>query len=366
MTDHLDALLDTLRQPPRTLAVQARQAPTVAPPPPGTAPPPTDPETFLHAEHGVTDASQHHAVARCRWCGGPFVLMYAMQWICASVDCARRQLRHAMFTIEAPVPGRSPWYYVPLPIQVDIETIGLVNWKHTLVAGAAGTAKSHGARHLLYRWCKRLAGARALLVRNSYDALSKNHLSYMESEAVQVGGVWTGGNIRQMRFPHPDGPDSIMFAGYCEHLKDVGQFLGSEYDLIFIDEGVLLLPEAINLIISRARGTATAMEAKVRLGMKPRWSHTIVNSNPGGRAMMYLVDHYIRRKPDADRYPQYDPAQFGSLSSTLEDNPFLDEAYAVESLAHLDASRYRQLRHGDWTAIAGQFFNFTDAHVIRA
>jgi hypothetical protein len=207
---------------------------------------------------------------------------------------------------------------------------------------------------------------RVLMLRNSYYQLNKNHLQYMDAEAPQVGGVWTGGNVRQMRFPHPDGPDAILFAGFCEHEKDIGQHVGPEWDLILIDEGVLLLPKAINEIISRARGSSTAMEAKVRLGMPPRWAHSVVNSNPGGRAMMYLIDHYIRRKPDPEKYPKYRADQFGSLSSTLDDNPYLDEHYEAENLAHLDGSRYRQLRHGDWTAIAGQFFNFTDAHVLRA
>jgi hypothetical protein len=353
--DHLDALFETLRAPPRSLRVATRLPPTVPPPPPGTAPPPTDPETFLHAEHGVTDASPRHAVARCRWCGGPFVLMYAMQWN-----------RHAMFTIEAPVPGRSPWYYVPLPLQVDIETIGLSKWKHLLVAGAAGTAKSHGARHLLYALCRKISGLRVLLLRASYDSLTKNHLQYMEIEAAHVGGIYTGGNIRQMRFPHPDGPDSIMFAGYCANEADIPQHVGPEWDVAFIDEAVLLLPKAINEIISRARGSSTAMEAKVRLGMSPRWAHSILNSNPGGRAMGYLVDMYIRRAPDPIKYPTYNPAVFGTLSSTLDDNPYLDPEFEADNLRHLDASRYRQLRYGDWTAIAGQFFNFTDAHVIRA
>jgi len=172
--------------------------------------------------------------------------------------------------------------------------------------------------------------------------------------------------VRQMRFPHDNGPESIMFAGYCDHERDISQHVGPEWDLCFLDEGVLLLPKAINEIISRARGSSTAMEAKVRLGMSPRWAHSIINSNPGGRAMSYLIDMFIRHAPDPIRYPTYNAAMFGSLSSTLDDNPYLDEHYEAENLAHLDASRYRQLRHGDWTAIAGQFFDFTDAHVIRA
>ena len=81
--------------------------------------------------------------------------------------------------------------------------------------------------------------------------------------------------------------------------------------------------------------------------------------------MMFLVSHYLRKDPDRERYPEYRPEHFGHLSSTLDDNPYLPAEYTEESLSFLEASRYRQLRYGDWTAIAGQFFNFTDAHVIR-
>lgn len=364
MTDHLEAMLETLRRPPRTLKPAPKLPPTVDPLG-ASVDAPTDPELFTHAAHGITLETPRHAVARCRWCGGRFVQLYAVQWICETEACARRQLQYAMFSVAEPQPGRSPWYYIPLPLQVDIETVAMANWKHSLIAGAVGTAKSHGARHLLYRFCQMIPGLRVLMLRNSYDALNKNHLQYMDDEADQVGGIYTGGNVRQMRFPHDDGPESIMFAGFCEHEKDISQHTGPEWDLVFADEGVLLLPKAINEIISRARGSKTAMEAKVRLGLGPRWARSIINTNPGGRAMMFLLDHYIRKSPDRDRYPNYDAAQFGSISSTLDDNPYLDENFEAENLRHLDASRYRQLRHGDWTAVAGQFFAFTDAHIIR-
>lgn len=364
--DQFEALLDTIRLPPRSLRPAPKLQPTTTGPLTDTLARDTDAASFTYADHGVTPQSPRHAVARCRWCKGPFVQLYGVQWICDTLECARKQLAHSMYSIAEPTPGRSPWYYVPLPIQVDIETIALTSWKHALIAGAAGTAKSHGARHLLYRLCQQIAGLRCLMLRNSYDSLHKNHLQYMDDEAIQVGGIYTGGNVRQMRFPHDNAPDAVMFAGYCEHEKDIPQHTGPEWDVCFMDEGVLLLPRAINELMSRVRGSSTAMEAKVRLGMPPRWAHTIINSNPGGRAMMYLLDHFIRRKPDRDRYPQYDETQFGFLRSTLDDNPYLDEHYEAENLSHLDASRYRQLRHGDWTAISGQFFQFTDSHVVRA
>lgn len=345
-----------------SVAAAATPAPTSAPAPPDD---PANPDTFEYAAHGIDLASAaRHAVARCRWCGGGFVLMRGAHWICSSLACARKQLAYAIRRRGAVFPNQTPWFFVPLPMQVDIEAVAMAKYKHSLIAGAAGTAKSVGSRFLVYRYSQLIPGLRSILIRTTYDELLKNHLQFMPAEASQLGADYTGGNVRQMTFHHQDGPDSIVFAGSCLNEADIAQYVGPEYDLILLDEGVHLLPRAVREIIARARGSATSVEAKLRLGMPAKWARSVVISNPGGRAMMFLVDAYIRKHMDQTRFPKYNPARFGHLGSTLDDNPYLDEDYESENLSHLEASRYRQLRHGDWTAISGAFFNFTDAHVV--
>lgn len=79
--------------------------------------------------------------------------------------------------------------------------------------------------------------------------------------------------------------------------------------------------------------------------------------------MLYLIDHYIRRTPDPEEYPTYDAANYGYIGATLEDNPALSPTYEKTELSGLSRARYRQLRHGDWTALAGQFFEEFDESI---
>lgn len=328
---------------------------------PNDSPAPPTSSLFVHADHGVDLATApRHAVARCRWCKKGFVRIYEYFWICESAECATRQVA-CQLPAQTIIPGQAPWYYLPLPMQVDIEEN---RTKHLLVAGAAGTAKSFGTRHLLYRYCQMIGGLRVLLLRETYDQLEKNHLQFMEAESRMIGASWTGGNVRQMKFPHEKYEQSVMRMGYCAHDADIGQHVGPEWDIVVIEEAVMVLPKAISEIIARARGSATAVRSKMALGLSPKWGRSICVSNPGGRSMMFLVDHFIRKSPDRDRFKNYKPEKFGHLPSTLDDNPYLEPDYEEENLSHLENSRYRQLRYGDWTAIAGQFFNFTDQHLV--
>jgi hypothetical protein len=301
-----------------------------------------------------TSDRARHPVARCCWCLGPFVKIFEKHWICASEACALRQLAGSIRR-DIDIPGEeSPYLFVPLPRQIDIEYSTVPK---LLVAGAAGTSKSYGARWLAYKFCHRIPGARVLIVRCTYDQLNKNHLQYMPNEAYQLGARYTGGNVRQMAF----GNGAIIYAGYCQNESDIPQWVGPEFDLVLVEEGVNFLPEAIAVITSRARGSEPARAAMQAAGYTGGFSRIL--SNPGGRAMLYLQDHYINKNPDREEYPHYDASQFDYISTTLDDNPYLDPTYVARNLSHLSAARYAQLRHGDWSVYAGQFFEAFSADI---
>ena len=76
--------------------------------------------------------------------------------------------------------------------------------------------------------------------------------------------------------------------------------------------------------------------------------------------MRYLVTHYIKKNPSREEFPNYDPAHYGFINCKLEDNPYLSETYAETTLAGLSAARYKQLRFGDWSVLAGAFFETFD------
>ena len=309
-----------------------------------------------------TETTKKHRVAKCRWCGGQFVRVYGWQWLCENEACAERQVAKAVRR-EHEIPHQSPFLFLPLPFQVDIEDHPV---KRLLVHGAAGVSKSYFGRWYAYKRCMQIPGFRVLLLRNTYDQLNKNHLQYMDDEAKLIGldkCKWTGGNVRQMKFFHDDKPEAVMFMGYCQDEGDIAQHVGPEWDLVILEEGVTLLPKAIREITARDRGAATSRPYREPLGVV---GQTRILTNPGGRAMNYLDDFYIAKAPDPVEYQNYNPAQFAQISGSIEDNPYLDEDYRESNLGHLDRARHAQLASGRWDVFEGQFFTSFDptVHVV--
>jgi hypothetical protein len=300
----------------------------------------------------VIDGPVLHGVAKCRWCQKPFRRYDESKWICQTSTCADRQLAAAM---RKAGDEQGPILFLPLPLQIDVDESPI---NKLLVAGAAGVSKSTGCRWNAYRKCRQVSGYRVLLLRTTYDTLTKNHLQFMPSETKALGDAVYRVQPKTVTFEQEDGNESMMFAGYCDVDADIAQFVGPEFDLICLEEGVTLLPRAIEEITAKARGSGTARLSHQRLGLTA--GRVRIWSNPGGRAMRFLVTHYIKKNPDRAEFPKYDPNEYGWISCTLEDNPYLDEHYDRRVLSGLSATRYRQLRYGDWSIYAGQFFETFD------
>lgn len=297
-----------------------------------------------------------HAVARCRWCGGPFQRVYGKHWICLTSECADKQIAHA-FAKDVAGADESPWHMLPLPFQVDVEEHPV---KRLLVHGAVGVAKSYFARWYAYRRLRQVPGFRALLLRASYDQLNKNHLQFMDDEARIIGKrfKWTpqgsSPNARQMRCSHgANDPTSVLFAGYLADEGDIAQHIGPEWDLILLEEGVHLIVKGIREVMGRDRGAGTSASYREALGLA---GQTRILTNPGGRAMNYLDDMFIKKAPPPDDYQNYDPRYFDHIAGKIADNPYLPEDFEQANLGHLDKDRHAQLAAGRWDVFEGQFF----------
>ncbi len=309
----------------------------------------------------MTGELRRHEVAVCRWCGGQFVFIFNTQWICENERCAERQIEHAILRI-APIPGETPYVYLPLPLQVDMK---LSTAKRLLVAGAAGACKSYGARWFAYSECHETPGLQVLLVRSTFPSLDKNHLQFMDAETkrlTQEAGIeckYVGGNVRKVLFAN----GSVIHAGYCDDEGDIGQHLGPEWDRFIAEEANLLLPAALSEIAARDRGSLTAQRPD---GVE-RDGRTVLIANPEGRGSQFLIDTYIEKSPDPDDYPTYNASIHDFIPARLEDNPYLKADFATTTLSGLTAARYRQMRYGDWKARVGLFFETFDSDVhVRA
>ena len=288
-----------------------------------------------------------HKIARCRWCGGDFIRVYQTQWICENDACQHRQIAAAILKDPRPADGSTPYLFLPLPLQVDIEESPI---KRLLVHGPAGISKSYGARWHLYKRCRLIPGYQALLLRVSLEQLKKNHLKYMESEAAALGDAEYRPGPREMHFEN----GAMITMGYCDSLTDIGQHLGPEWDECMLEEAVHFLPEAINEITARDRGSAPAREAMYQLGLMEGRSRLL--TNPGGRAALFLEDHYIKRTPDLKKFPKYEARFYGAIHGDIRDNPYLSENFLSAGLGGLEAKRYEQLAAGRWDVFPGQAF----------
>ena len=88
-----------------------------------------------------------HSLARCSWCGGPFVkgeVVDASVWLCAKEACWKRQVAHAM--VVSLKGGKKHCRFVPLPRQVEaIEVVQDPNGPtYLLIGGAAGSGRATG------------------------------------------------------------------------------------------------------------------------------------------------------------------------------------------------------------------------------
>lgn len=273
--------------------------------------------------------------------------IFGFQWICETSACAAREVAHAIRKAES-VSFPSPFLYLPLPLQVDIEESPV---KRLLVHGSRGVSKSYGGRWSLYARCRKIAGYSAMLLRCTYDQLEKNHLKYMDAEAKLLGDAkYEKGSVKRMVF---ENGSEVRF-GYCQDKADISQHIGPEWDEILFEESVHFLPEAIQNISSGDRGGSLSRPARALLGINTGRCRLL--TNPGGRAALYLEDFFIKRNPDPLMYPKYRDKYYGSISGDALDNPYLDEDHELATLGGLDKDRFEQLARGRWDVFPGQFF----------
>lgn len=303
-----------------------------------------------------------HQTARCYWCTSALVKVEGFWW-CPTEGCRKKQLQ---WGIAAQVPKAAKlgdgfqgfeWkrLWVPLPKQVAFLELG---GKRKLLGGAAGPGKSHVSRFGAYRLCLTIPNLSVLLLRKTRPELERTHIRKMRQEQFDLGFEWME-QAKECRFKN----GAVIECGHMEDDAAVQKYLSSEYDLIIPEEAVQYPPDPLMELMSRAR---TSNERVKELGGPWVWLPT----NPGGPSHHLLKAFFIDKLPDIEQYPAmaktYQPDQWGYLHATLDDNPYIDPDYEQLSLSGLRKARYAQLRHGDWDAAEGTFFElFSRATHVR-
>ena len=290
------------------------------------------------------------------------------------------------------------------PRQLYAEAMGeRVDW--LLAGGSAGSGKSEMACYHANKLSLQVPGHASLLLRRSIPELRRSLIIRL---IARVGRYNIPAKYRkldgQAGFQYKNG--SLIECGHMQTEESIAKYLGSEYDLIIVDESTTLTEQQIVQVQSRLRTT----KEKASAGARP---HLWLLTNPGGISHAWHYDLFITPCEYGQKIVTYDISQgmdkrfvvaeyeapipnvaeatdaevvdillpwvrsldikphpdrltVGFAPARATHNPHIDPTY-LRSLNTLDERRRRQLRDGDWDTFEGMYFeSFRRAtHVIQ-
>lgn len=219
--------------------------------------------------------------------------------------------------------------------------------RFTAYGGARGGGKSWAVRVKAALLCLRRAGIRVLILRRSYPELLQNHI---EPLMPMLGGI-AEYNDTKKAFSFPNG--AKLRIGYCAGDKDLLQYQGQEYDVIFIDEATQFTEHQFRVLASCLRG----------VNRHPKRMY--LTCNPGGIGHEWVKRLFVDR--DYRNGEQGEDYLF--IPATVYDNTALTESGGeyVKFLENLPDGLREAWLHGDWDLFDGRYFSEFDrkAHVMK-
>lgn len=208
--------------------------------------------------------------------------------------------------------------------------------KHIGFGGARGGGKSWSVRVKAKLLAITHAGIKVLIVRRTYPELQNNHIMPLREELHGVAQY----NDRDKTFRFGNG-STIRF-GYCAADKDLDQYQGAEYDVMFLDEATQLQEMWIRKITACVRGVND---------FPKRIYYTC---NPGGASHGYFKRLFIDRRYEAGENPE----DYTFIQSLVTDNKALMAAQPdyVKQLEALPPKLREAWLYGRWDIYEGQFF----------
>lgn len=208
--------------------------------------------------------------------------------------------------------------------------------KHVGFGGARGGGKSWAVRDKAKRLCLRFNGIKLLIVRRTYAELINNHINPLREELNGIARY----NKTEKIFVFSNG-STIKF-GYCNNDKDLDQYQGAEYDVIFLDEATQLQEMWIKKITACVRGVND---------FPKRIYYTC---NPGGASHGYFKRLFIDKHYEDGENPE----DYTFIQSLVTDNKALMEAQPdyIKQLEALPPKLREAWLYGRWDIFEGQFF----------
>ena len=208
--------------------------------------------------------------------------------------------------------------------------------KHVGFGGARGGGKSWSVRAKAKILAACYPGIKLLIVRRTFPELVNNHINQLRDELHGIAKY----NKTEKVFTFPNG-STIKF-GYCNADKDLDQYQGAEYDVIFLDEATQFQELWIKKITACVRGVN---EFPKRI---------YYTCNPGGASHGYFKRLFIdKRYEDGE-----DPEDYAFIQALVTDNKALmaSQPDYIRQLEALPPKLREAWLYGRWDIFEGQFF----------
>lgn len=208
--------------------------------------------------------------------------------------------------------------------------------RHVCFGGARGGGKSWVVRDKAKRLALRWKGIKILIVRRTFPELVNNHINPLRSELHGIAVY----NKTEKVFTFDVG-STIKF-GYCNNDKDLDQYQGAEYDVIFLDEATQLQEMWIKKINACVRGVNDFPK------------RTYYTCNPGGASHGYIKRLFIDKKYEDGESPE----DYSFIQSLVTDNKALmaSQPEYIKQLEALPPKLREAWLYGRWDIFEGQFF----------
>ena len=208
--------------------------------------------------------------------------------------------------------------------------------KHVGFGGARGGGKSWSVRTKAKILAASYDGIKILIVRRTFPELVNNHINQLREELHGLAKY----NKTEKVFTFPN--NSTIKFGYCNNDKDLDQYQGAEYDVIFLDEATQLQEMWIKKITACVRGVN---EFPKRI---------YYTCNPGGASHGYFKRLFIDRQYETGE----DPEDYSFIQALVTDNKALMESQPdyIKQLEALPPKLKEAWLYGRWDIFEGQFF----------
>lgn len=213
--------------------------------------------------------------------------------------------------------------------------------------GAAGGGKSDALLMAALRYAD-VPGYAALILRKTFADLALPG-AIMHRSKEWLAGTDASWLERDFRWTFPSGA-SLSF-GYLQHRDDRLRYASAEFQYIGFDELTTFPADDYRFLFTRLRRPSTGPLSRVPLRMRAA-------SNPGNRGHEWVKRRLVQRLPaerrDDEPPDPYDTperaARRAFIPARLQDNPHVDQAAYIESLANVDPFLRDQMLAGDWDA----------------